>query len=184
MNNIYYVYAYLRKSDGTPYYIGKGKGRRSISDHKHISVPKDKSKIIYFKENVSEEEALETEKQLILRYGRKDLNTGILLNRTDGGDGGTVSIAMLNFMRSDKNPMKVIRTNRGSFKVGHKLVWTKERNEKVRLSKIGNKNINYGNKAAANHLNVKVECSCGKSTTPGNIARWHKECRNPLRSHQ
>lgn len=23
MNNIYYVYAYLRKSDNTPYYIGK-----------------------------------------------------------------------------------------------------------------------------------------------------------------
>jgi hypothetical protein len=88
----YYTYAYLRE-DRTPYYIGKGQGNRAYRrSKKRINPPKDKSRIIYLKQNLTEEEAFKHEIYMIAVFGRKDLGTGILHNRTDGGEGGSGAI--------------------------------------------------------------------------------------------
>ena len=84
---IYYTYAYLRE-DKTPYYIGKGKGNRAYKRRKtDIKPPKDKSRILILKNNLTEEEAFRHEVYMIAVFGRKDLGTGILYNKTDGGEG-------------------------------------------------------------------------------------------------
>jgi hypothetical protein len=89
-NSIYYVYAYVREDD-TPYYIGKGKDRRAYQSHKRSNgtdlLPKDESRIVMLHENLTEKEAFDLEKSLIIEYGRKDLGTGILVNLTEGGEG-------------------------------------------------------------------------------------------------
>src|SRR5271157_5084983 len=83
----FYTYLWLRK-DGTPYYIGKGKGKRAFTSRDHtINRPKDDARI-FVQRWESEQKAFEMEKWYISLFGRKDNRTGILRNRTDGGDCG------------------------------------------------------------------------------------------------
>ena len=88
----FYTYAYLRE-DRTPYYIGKGSGRR-INENKGrpCKKPKDKSRIIFLKQKLTEEEAFNHEKYMIDVFGRIDLGTGILHNKSDGGEGSSGAV--------------------------------------------------------------------------------------------
>jgi NUMOD3 motif len=81
----FYAYLWLRKN-GTPYYVGKGCGKRvycSVLGHRP---PKDRSRIVILNRS-SEVDAFKAEMELIFNWGRKDLGTGCLHNRSDGGEG-------------------------------------------------------------------------------------------------
>ncbi len=88
--NIFYVYAYLRE-DHSPYYIGKGSNRRAWKSHTRSNgtnlLPKNAAKIVILKDRLTEDEAYDYETELIAKYGRIDIGTGILRNATDGGRG-------------------------------------------------------------------------------------------------
>jgi len=106
MNN-YYTYAYLRE-DKTPYYIGKGVKYRIYEKYNRTSPPpKDKSRIIFLKQNLTEEEAFKHEIYMIAVFGRKDLGTGILHNRTNGGDG------ISGYVMSEETKKKISASNSG-----------------------------------------------------------------------
>jgi hypothetical protein len=84
--NRFYTYAYLR-DDGSPYYIGKGSGKRAWARHPGCAAtrPIDKSKIVILKNGLTEEQAFCHERYMIFVFGRRDLGTGILRNQTNGG---------------------------------------------------------------------------------------------------
>ena len=86
MKTIYYVYAYLR-TNGTPYYIGKGKDNRAYSKQHNINLPNNNDRIVFLEKNLTDIGALALERRYIRWYGRKDLKTGILNNQTNGGEG-------------------------------------------------------------------------------------------------
>lgn len=88
--NIYYVYQYVRE-DQTPYYIGKGCGRRAYKPHKRVNgqslVPRDRSRIQILKQGLTEQQAWDLEEELIKKYG-KIQDGGILVNIRTGQTGG------------------------------------------------------------------------------------------------
>lgn len=82
---MFYTYAYLNE-DGRPYYIGKGRGNRAWKKHENVEMP-CQDKILILKTELSEEEAFAHERYMIAVLGRKHDGSGILENRTAGGQG-------------------------------------------------------------------------------------------------
>ena len=146
---MYYTYAYLRE-DKTPYYIGKGKGNRIFNKNKgDIRPPKDKARIIFLKKNLTETEAFRHEIYMITVFGRKDLETGILRNRTDGGEGAS-GLVMSEETRKTLSELKVGEKNPNygkemseeqKQKISEKRKGTKlseEHKDKIRQKMMGN----------------------------------------------
>jgi hypothetical protein len=145
--NRFYTYAYLRE-DRTPYYIGKGQGRRAYKkgSNETIKLPKDKSRIIILKKNLTEKEAFKHEIYMIVVFGRKDNGTGILRNLTDGGDGMSGykhSDEALLFLRERMIGNQFAKGYKHFIEIKEKIskankgrVHTEERNKKISKSKI------------------------------------------------
>jgi hypothetical protein len=93
---IFYVYGHYRADTGEIFYIGKGHGKRAWvrkgtdgrSDWWHRIVNKHGYTVKLLHEQLTEDNALQKERELIQLYGRQNIGTGPLVNLTDGGEGG------------------------------------------------------------------------------------------------
>lgn len=88
----FYVYIHKKKTDGEVFYVGKGKAHRAwVTTYRSNFWTKVFEKhgrdVEIVANGLSEEEALDIEKSLILFYGRRDIGTGTLVNLCEGGEG-------------------------------------------------------------------------------------------------
>ncbi len=144
---MFYVYLWLRE-DGTPYYVGKGRGDRAFIKNKHRQYPPSDRARILVEEHDSEQDALDAEVFLIAYYGRIDLGTGCLRNMTDGGEGSSgyrPSEATRQKLREAgmgfRNPFfgrnHSLETRSSVASSNQRRVWTPEQREHMRRIKTG-----------------------------------------------
>ena len=127
---MFYAYIWLRQ-DGTPYYVGKGKGDRAFEQTGHrVRRPQDSDSIIV-QEYETEDDAFEAERFFISLYGRADLKTGCLRNLTDGGEGVSGAVRTEGWKRN------IGLGNKGRKPVGYTR--TKEHRRQLQERMKGNK---------------------------------------------
>ena len=172
---MFYTYMWLRE-DGTPYYIGKGFGRRAYDKWSHIQNPPPVDRMVFYIAK-DEADAFETEIALIWYYGRKDLGTGILRNLTEGGEGAVgvtqsaatrdkISLALTGKRcpsrgRTGKRPPEVGLKISAS-KMGHTV--SKETRKKMADAKVGKRVNNTGH---AHSQETRLKISMKKKGKPG-----------------
>lgn len=97
----FYVYIYLDPRNDVPFYVGKGFGwryKRHLT--KYATNIHLKNRVLAIRREgfepiigrfftVSEDDAFQLERALILAFGRRDQGTGSLCNYTDGGEGSS-----------------------------------------------------------------------------------------------
>ena len=127
MSNDFYVYCHV-DDNGTAYYVGAGSGDRASQRgqrrseawrcHTQQFCKSGFPKVVFYKENLTREESFKFEKKCIRKFGRMDLETGTLVNKTQGGKGSTGRIITEEFrnktsVSAKSRPCLVSGWNRG-----------------------------------------------------------------------
>lgn len=133
MENNYVVYIHRKLSDNSPFYVGAGSEKRPF---KISQRPKNWVEIVesvgysidIYKKNLSMEECFKLEVDLISLFGRIDIGTGCLINKTNGG----------RLIKGLSNDVLKIRNQKMSISAKGKTK-SKEWREKLSKANIGKK---------------------------------------------
>lgn len=154
--NVYYVYRHTSKSTNAVFYVGRSK----VSEFKraHIKAPSVRSKE-WFEEylntgiivevvakNLTCEMSGELEEFLVSLYGRRDLGTGNLVNKSNGG------LYNKGMIRSEASKKNLSDKRKGVFKGELNPYYGKKHSDEVR-SKMKKPHVNN---TGSNHFRSKI----------------------------
>lgn len=173
MDQKFYVYAYIR-NDGALSYVGKGTGNRAFLKKNKRGRPADDSKIKIIQRGLFEQEACDLEIDLIKKYGRKDLGTGILINPTNGSKGAS------NFSSLTKDKVAFAKRNESS-EIRRKRSVTASNRTRNPLSVETKQKIsvaNTGKKRSSAAKKKMSDAKIGKKRPPEVIAKTAEKLRD------
>ena len=143
-NNNCLIYRHIRLDDNETFYIGIASNnkrpylKRDRSQYWKNITNKTKYEVQILKSDLTWEDACELEILLISWYGRRNLNTGTLVNMTEGGDGSVGYSPSEESRRSRSEKMKGVpksekaRKNMNKSKIGKSI--SEEHRLKCKLS--------------------------------------------------
>ena len=191
---MYYVYAHYKADDpdGLPFYIGKGKNQRDLSQTrnqfwKNISKKHGfVSKRLH--ENLTEQEAWGIETALIEQYGKLSEGTGCLCNLSNGGEGASGVVHSTETKQKWSNAKKgktweeiygieqanKMREDRKKIKRVHSA----ETREKMSASKKGENNPMFAKTFSDEHKEKLSEARIGKPSPTKGIKHSDKARQN------
>lgn len=176
------VYRHIRLDKDEPFYIGIGKtakraySKKNRNNHWHNITNITNYEVEILLDDLTWEQACQKEIEFILLYGRKDLNTGILCNMTDGGD-GTLNIQIseerrCNMSKNAKGKLNAFYGKHHSQETIHVISQKAIGREmpdniKLKISKslTGSKNYWYGKKLSEEHKLKLSTAAKGRKTT-------------------
>lgn len=184
MNNNFYVYRHIRLDTNTPFYVGKGKGKRAYSKQRnnywHRIVNKHGYIVEIFEENLTEDQAFEKEIESIKLYKSQGYCE---TNFTGGGEGPSGAI------RSEETCKKISKANKGkklSEETRKKISeaakgrkHSEEAKKRMRITNSGKNNGMYGKTHTAEVKEKMSEAHKGKeSGNKGN--KYSEESRKKI----
>ena len=164
------VYLHRRNDNKEVFYVGIGKDQKRAhakdgrNNHWHNVVKVAGYEIEITHKDIIWEEACSIEKYLIAFYGRYDLKTGNLVNKTDGGDGAFGVIVS-----------QELREKFSKIRKGQKR--SEEAKANIRNAKLGNKNPFFGIKHSEEYKAKMSETLKRIKGTPENkakVSEFHK----------
>ncbi len=192
--SVFYVYLFLNP-DGTPCYVGKGKGRRYRDMRRGYNpmltalIERAGGELPFsiVQDRMTEEAAFALEIALIKKYGRRGYG-GILANLTDGGDGTAGSKwtpERTEFMRAVKTGTKHTEETRAKMRASYNRELpnsfagrkhTEESRAKMSASLKGHPSYETQKEGARSHM-LKRIAELGHHPTKG-IKHTEEACRN------
>jgi hypothetical protein len=174
----YYTYAYLRE-DRTPYYIGRGKGKRAFEKSGHFVKVPPRDRVLFLKTGLTYSESIDHEVYMIAVFGRKNNGTGILRNYTDGGEG------MSGFTHSEKSKVKMSKTRRGklatethkeNIRRGLKKAWSEGRHHDMTGENNPNKDGHHGETNGRSKITDQDRRDIARDFIPGKMGNGNGNC--------
>ena len=189
---MYYVYLWKNPLNLVPFYVGKGTRFRYESMRyrnkqvlSHVNRLKSNSTphVVQLIEVTDNKEALELERFLIGLIGRKDLNSGPLLNHTDGGEG--VSNPSENLKEHWRNKSKAAWKDseiRAKYMTSMNDPDAKERKRIGLIKALNDPSVKIKRSENMKSALILLVCPhCGKTGKGGSMIQWHfANCRKKI----
>jgi len=187
-----YVYEHIRLDTNEIFYIGIGDDlnynrayqRKSRNKHWINIVNNTKYSVNIIFDNLSWKDACLNEIELIKKYGRKDLNTGVLVNMTDGGDGlhnpsietrtkirksfsGKTRVEIYGFEKANEITEKIRKKNIGKVR---SIKFKSEQSKRFE----GEKNPMYGKKQSNDFIEIRRKRWVDDNPNKNGLSDEHK----------